>query len=190
MSNKEKVKGLFKGLRYISEIFDNEKEQEIEIGFPTDVIHVAHIGCDGPSVNNPSWMNEFKSNPGSASAPLNHNNGDIKKRPDDSVKYVSEDLRSRSTTAKDQPDLPKATRRQSTGGMTDSPAREKSDKPKSSRQRPSKPKDSSDGSRLSRKQVPTDSPQGSESPASSTPDAPKKTRRKKSKDTPDHRDRK
>ncbi|KAK9931197.1 hypothetical protein M0R45_018484 [Rubus argutus] len=56
-----KVKGLLKGLRYISQIFD-EKDQEIQIGFPTDVKHVAHIGWDGPSANStPSWMTEFKS---------------------------------------------------------------------------------------------------------------------------------
>ncbi|XP_024984174.1 CRIB domain-containing protein RIC7 [Cynara cardunculus var. scolymus] len=56
------VKGLLKGLRYISEIFeaDNEKEQEIQIGMPTDVKHIAHIGCDGPSTNAPSWMNDFQ----------------------------------------------------------------------------------------------------------------------------------
>ncbi|KAK9058404.1 hypothetical protein SSX86_023246 [Deinandra increscens subsp. villosa] len=56
------MKGLLKGLRYISEIFeaDNEKEPEIQIGAPTDVKHVAHIGCDGPSSNAPTWMNEFQ----------------------------------------------------------------------------------------------------------------------------------
>ncbi|PWA91126.1 ROP-interactive CRIB motif-containing protein B [Artemisia annua] len=56
------MKGLLKGLRYISEIFeaDNVKEPEIQIGAPTDVKHVAHIGCDGPSSNAPSWMNEFQ----------------------------------------------------------------------------------------------------------------------------------
>ncbi|XP_022146855.1 CRIB domain-containing protein RIC7-like [Momordica charantia] len=60
------VKGLLKGLRYISQIFD-EKEPEMQIGLPTDVKHVAHIGWDGPSAggnqNTPSWMNEFKSSP-------------------------------------------------------------------------------------------------------------------------------
>ncbi|CAL0328099.1 unnamed protein product [Lupinus luteus] len=55
-----KVKGLLKGLRYISQIFD-EKEEEIQIGFPTDVKHVAHIGSDDPSANAPTWMNEYKS---------------------------------------------------------------------------------------------------------------------------------
>ena len=35
---------------------DNVKEPEIQIGAPTDVKHVAHIGCDGPSSNAPSWV--------------------------------------------------------------------------------------------------------------------------------------
>ncbi|CAH8389361.1 unnamed protein product [Eruca vesicaria subsp. sativa] len=54
------MKGLLKGLRYITQIFDEEKEEEMKIGFPTDVKHVAHIGNDGPSTNAPSWMNDFK----------------------------------------------------------------------------------------------------------------------------------
>lgn len=42
----------------------------MQIGFPTDVKHVAHIGCDGPSAatpSNPAWMNEFPSAPSSSS---------------------------------------------------------------------------------------------------------------------------
>ncbi|XP_076887245.1 uncharacterized protein LOC143537341 [Bidens hawaiensis] len=39
---------------------DNDKEPEIQIGAPTDVKHVAHIGCDGPSSSAPTWMNEFQ----------------------------------------------------------------------------------------------------------------------------------
>ena len=39
------------------------KEKEIEIGYPTDIKHVAHIGWDGPNGNGPSWMNEFKTAP-------------------------------------------------------------------------------------------------------------------------------
>ncbi|KAJ4891553.1 CRIB domain-containing protein RIC1 [Raphanus sativus] len=55
------MKGLLKGLRYITQIFeDEEKEEEMQIGFPTDVKHVAHIGNDGPATNAPSWMNDFK----------------------------------------------------------------------------------------------------------------------------------
>lgn len=39
-------------------IADNEKEREIQIGYPTDVKHVAHIGWDSPSSTNsaPSWV--------------------------------------------------------------------------------------------------------------------------------------
>ncbi|CAH2077669.1 unnamed protein product [Thlaspi arvense] len=59
-----KMKSLFKGLRYISQVFaiEGEKEPEMQIGNPTDVKHVAHIGWDGPSENAtaPSWMNDFK----------------------------------------------------------------------------------------------------------------------------------
>lgn len=32
------------------------KEEEIQIGLPTDVKHVAHIGLDGPSGSAPSWV--------------------------------------------------------------------------------------------------------------------------------------
>lgn len=39
-------------------IFDaeEEKEEEFQIGLPTDVKHVAHIGWDGPSVDSPNWV--------------------------------------------------------------------------------------------------------------------------------------
>nr|ACJ85900.1 unknown [Medicago truncatula] len=57
---KGQVKGLLKGLRYISQMFDEDEEQEIEIGFPTDVKHLAHIGCEDEKTNKPSWMTEFK----------------------------------------------------------------------------------------------------------------------------------
>lgn len=53
------MKGIYK---YISNIFV-VKEREIEIGYPTDVKHVAHIGWDGQSGNAPSWMTEFKTGP-------------------------------------------------------------------------------------------------------------------------------
>ncbi|XP_058211349.1 CRIB domain-containing protein RIC5 isoform X1 [Rhododendron vialii] len=65
------MKGILKGLRYISQIFDNEKEEEMQIGHPTDVKHVAHIGMDGPSANTPSWMNEYKPNSEGSSVPSN-----------------------------------------------------------------------------------------------------------------------
>ncbi|KAK4386683.1 CRIB domain-containing protein RIC10 [Sesamum angolense] len=58
-----KMKGIYKGFKYtLSQIFV-VKEREMEIGYPTDVKHVAHIGWDGPSGNAPTWMNEFKTGP-------------------------------------------------------------------------------------------------------------------------------
>ncbi|CAD6251791.1 unnamed protein product [Miscanthus lutarioriparius] len=53
-----KMKGIFKGLKIISQMFLH-KEHEMEIGYPTDVKHVAHIGL-GTSDTSPSWMAEFK----------------------------------------------------------------------------------------------------------------------------------
>ncbi|KAD7478006.1 hypothetical protein E3N88_01142 [Mikania micrantha] len=53
------MKGFFRGLRCLFDT-DNEKEPEIQIGAPTDVKHVAHIGCDGPSTQAPSWMNGYQ----------------------------------------------------------------------------------------------------------------------------------
>ncbi|XP_047309456.1 CRIB domain-containing protein RIC10-like [Impatiens glandulifera] len=56
----QSMKGLFKGLRFISQVFDEKEDEEIQIGFPTDVKHVAHIGCDDSSTKPPDWMNGFK----------------------------------------------------------------------------------------------------------------------------------
>ncbi|KAI3800309.1 hypothetical protein L1987_28396 [Smallanthus sonchifolius] len=64
-----KIKGVFKGFKFISHIFVM-KEREMEIGYPTDVKHLAHIGWDGSSGNAPSWMNEFKIAPDFASTSI------------------------------------------------------------------------------------------------------------------------
>lgn len=55
-----KMKGIYKGFKYISSIFVVKEQREIEIGYPTDVKHVAHIGWDGQSDNAPTWMKEYK----------------------------------------------------------------------------------------------------------------------------------
>lgn len=176
MSN-NKMKGLLKGLRYISQIFENEKEPEMQIGFPTDVKHVAHIGWDGPSVNSPSWMNEFKPPPGGS-------NGDMKA--DASLQWTSQDSRRdmavTNQTARDMPELPKSSRRQSStvGGsssVTECSTKEKSEKAKSRKSSKSKESSSSSDRRS------TDLNQGTDSPTQSLPGVPKKARRKKSKDT-------
>ncbi|KAI4295858.1 hypothetical protein L6164_035858 [Bauhinia variegata] len=53
------MKGIYK---YFTQIFV-VKEREMEIGCPTDVKHVAHIGWDGHPESGPSWMNDFKAAP-------------------------------------------------------------------------------------------------------------------------------
>ncbi|GMI93327.1 hypothetical protein HRI_003002000 [Hibiscus trionum] len=62
MATKSKIKGIYKSFKSISKIFV-VKEREMEIGYPTDVKHVAHVGWDGSSGTPPSWMNEFKTGP-------------------------------------------------------------------------------------------------------------------------------
>ncbi|KAE8733193.1 CRIB domain-containing protein RIC10 [Hibiscus syriacus] len=60
MATKSKIKGIFKSFKLISKIFAVVKEREMDIGYPKDVKHVEHVGCDGHSGATPSWMNEFK----------------------------------------------------------------------------------------------------------------------------------
>lgn len=43
-------------MKKIPFLFAVVKEREIEIGYPTDVKHVAHIGWDGASGTAPSWV--------------------------------------------------------------------------------------------------------------------------------------
>ncbi|XP_058759134.1 CRIB domain-containing protein RIC6 [Vicia villosa] len=186
MSSK-KVKGLLKGLRYISQIFENEKEQEIQIGCPTDVKHVAHIGWDGPSVNSPSWMNEFKTTQGFSSAPMTLTGDGQNKADDNPVKWISEDSKrqnSRSvnsqTQGRDLPELPRASRKQTNGSSIDSPTREKPRQRKSSSNKPSNLKESSDGSKQTQQQQLMSN--DSEIQQLDGSEAPKKNRRKKSKD--------
>ncbi|PON34750.1 CRIB domain containing protein [Parasponia andersonii] len=190
MSNNNKMKGLLKGLRYISQIFDNEKEPEMQIGYPTDVKHVAHIGWDGPSVNSPSWMNEFKS-PAFASAPLNHN-GDVSNG-GSSVKWANEVVP--NSPARDLPELPRSSRRQQTApggsgasGVAESPTREKSEKTRQRRSSKHSSRDSTDSPRQSRRSsdsnLGVESPERKvESPSRNLPEIPKKSRRKKSKES-------
>ncbi|KAI3948930.1 hypothetical protein MKW92_032057 [Papaver armeniacum] len=69
----KKMKGIYKGFnKYISQMFVVKEEHEMQIGNPTDVKHVAHIGWDGQSSNAPSWMNEFKTTSDFSSTSLNN----------------------------------------------------------------------------------------------------------------------
>ncbi|KAH9313697.1 hypothetical protein KI387_022324 [Taxus chinensis] len=54
-----KLQRLFKGLRALSQLFVY-KEEEMQIGYPTDVKHVAHIGWDGSAGNCRSWIGELR----------------------------------------------------------------------------------------------------------------------------------
>ncbi|XP_009800458.1 CRIB domain-containing protein RIC6-like isoform X2 [Nicotiana tabacum] len=175
-----KVKGLLKALG-ISQIFEGEKEAEMQIGLPTDVKHVAHIGWDGPSVESPSWMKEFKEPGKFHTAPLGPPL-DPNDHPD--IKFVSQDANQKyknanSSLPDDQPEVSKTSRRHSSSetgtGSATSPKKE-------SKSRRRHTKEPSDGSRSSRHSRPGSGDGGSDSPARDLPDIPKKTRRKKSKE--------
>ncbi|KAI4302589.1 hypothetical protein MLD38_038315 [Melastoma candidum] len=184
-----KMKGLLKGLRYISQIFENETEPEMMIGNPTDVKHVAHIGWDGPSVTSPSWMTEFKSSP-RHSAPLDAIDKDMFKD-DAGSQHGSEGssrggARSQSchgSPGRELPELPKSTRRNSsTGTSGDSPTKAKSERVRQPRKssKGTTGKDPADGS----KQLSEDGIGEVDSPTRRQhPEIPKKSRRKKSKDS-------
>ncbi|TYI41565.1 hypothetical protein ES332_A01G035000v1 [Gossypium tomentosum] len=166
------MKGLLKGLRYISDIFEQEKEQEMQIGNPTDVKHVAHIGMDGPSANKPSWMNEFNSAEELSSDTLANNlqetpsaAGDHESLPPTSNEKPKKPRRKASIENGTAVESSKVSEKGSRGNRSsnnsmDSPARESS----------------SQGRRHSNR-----SSNGSESPSQDLPDIPKKSRRKKSK---------
>ncbi|KAK4344741.1 hypothetical protein RND71_034917 [Anisodus tanguticus] len=166
-----KVKGLLKAL-------EEEKEAEMQIGLPTDVKHVAHIGWDGPSVESPSWMKEFKEPGKFHTAPLGPPL-DSNEHPDNKS-CVSEDANQKyknanSSLPDDQLEVSKTSRRHSSSesgsGSTSSPKKSRRNK------------ESSEGSsRSSRHSRPGSGGAGSDSPARDLPDIPKKTRRKKSKE--------
>ncbi|XP_077252135.1 CRIB domain-containing protein RIC6-like [Tasmannia lanceolata] len=181
-----KMKGLLKGLRYISQIFEpNSKEQEMQIGYPTDVKHVAHIGWDGPSVNSPSWMNEFRMTPEFSSAPLS-TMGEAKEKPTSTNIHNSGGIQ--DPPARDLPDMPKpaitSRRHQSSGAPPlDSPTREQSNVTKQSRRHQSTGsyspiREQSEVPRHPRRHHGS-SPGGSDSPKKDPHGLPKKSHRKK-----------
>ncbi|XAR61077.1 hypothetical protein NMG60_11034681 [Bertholletia excelsa] len=149
----------------------------MQIGHPTDVKHVAHIGWDGHNVDSPpSWMKEFKSPQGFHSAPLCLG-GEPRGTPD--VKSISGEPRRsmrrlKDSEANDSSELPKSSRRHFSGDGSSSEHHARD--PTKSRSK----KSSSDGSKHTRK--PKVSALGSESPSANLPEIPKKSRRKKAKD--------
>ncbi|XP_057486629.1 CRIB domain-containing protein RIC5-like [Actinidia eriantha] len=184
------MKGLLKGLRYISQIFDNEKEEEMEIGFPTDVKHVAHIGMEGPSANTPSWMNEFKpdsetsSNDGpnkkTASKPPTQDPIGVQKSSGASMDSPTRDLTMDSPTRRSSSKTKHSRRhhRQSSSGSVGSPTRDSLVPTKPRRHKNSGDLDSPTGGSSNQGRR---SHLGSESPSQDPPGVPKHSRRKKSK---------
>ncbi|KAJ4805841.1 ROP-interactive CRIB motif-containing protein 5 [Rhynchospora pubera] len=56
-------KNILRPIQFISKIFDAKEEEELQIGLPTDVKHLAHIGFHGPETTGPSWMDQYHSAP-------------------------------------------------------------------------------------------------------------------------------
>ncbi|KAK2400078.1 WD40 repeat protein [Trifolium repens] len=171
-----KVKGLLKGLRYISQIFE-EKEDEIEIGFPTDVKHVAHIGSDDPSANAPSWMNEYKSaNPSGAAVEDTETPEERKSKPSipkekpSKVRHLIPKSRHQSIDTESNPTSKKTTRRhhRSSDPSADSSTH-----------------DSSSGGSRHRRHHRRGSNHGSDSASADIPPTDTKTHRRKSKNSED-----
>ncbi|KAF8093596.1 hypothetical protein N665_0383s0219 [Sinapis alba] len=165
------MKSLLKGLRYISQVFESgkEEEEEIEIGNPTDVKHVAHIGWDGPSAtpaSAPSWMNEFKTGDGLSES--RQGGGE-----DDSSARCMSECGGRT---RDLPKLPKSSRK--AASEKGSPTREISSE--KTKRRSSKKGTTSSSSRRPKEVSELNEFSSWSSPSTGTlPEVPKKSRRKK-----------
>ncbi|KAI3782953.1 hypothetical protein L2E82_13014 [Cichorium intybus] len=149
-----KVKGFFKGLKNISNIFDEgEKEEEIQIGMPTDVKHVAHIGADGPAIESPSWMKEFDAGKSQS--------GPLEERP-----YIQKGANNHRISRSEEltiPEKPKTNRHRHHRSIDSDSDSQSSTKKHTRRHRIRRSKDKGDES-------------------SRLPDIPKKSRRRKPKD--------
>ncbi|OIW11255.1 hypothetical protein TanjilG_28346 [Lupinus angustifolius] len=183
MSNNSKVKGLLKGLRFISQIFETEKEPEIEIGLPTDVKHVAHIGVDNNHYDNSSvtLMNGLESIPRLSSASVDLNEDIHSKRSYNSERQVNEDSSrggsSRHVDYEGNEREFSRSRRQSTGNMRECQAKEKSDKPRQQK-KPSKHHSKDSSSNVTKSTEHVDSFQLQENNSSNNNLPPKKCRSK------------
>ncbi|CAN8257531.1 unnamed protein product [Cochlearia groenlandica] len=170
-----KMKSLLKGLRYISQVFESAKEEEIEIGNPTDVKHVAHIGWDGPSSNPntaPTWMNEFSSDTSAATESEQGATGE-----DDSSIICMSECGGRS---RDLPKLPKSTRK--SASEKGSPTKERSsDKTKRRSSKKGTASSSSSSSRRPKEAVSEEQQDHFSSWPNTSTEAPKKSKKTKKK---------
>ncbi|XP_027160625.1 CRIB domain-containing protein RIC10 [Coffea eugenioides] len=139
-----KMKGICKGFnKYISQMFV-VKEREMEIGYPTDVKHVAHIGWDGPSGSAPSWMNEFKTGPDFTATSIGNSGAALSPW---SSQDFGESMGHRSTSemykdipSTDLPNIPKAKQKRKKSKSTSSPRSNSSSSSRGSRAAKSKTK--------------------------------------------------
>uniref|UniRef100_A0A0D9WYC3 CRIB domain-containing protein n=1 Tax=Leersia perrieri TaxID=77586 RepID=A0A0D9WYC3_9ORYZ len=172
MSTKMK-KGILRPFRYISNMMDGKEAQEMQIGFPTDVKHVAHIGWDGPSVptNNagaPSWMKDYHSAPLDSASFRSERGGSAASNPwasqeividggslgDTSFRETRSEAGSIDITAGDSPPSPNTRRSRrhrsrgsaATSSMDCTGTEEKKDKAKKSSRGKNRKKDKSDKS--------------------------------------------
>ncbi|XP_051136343.1 CRIB domain-containing protein RIC10-like [Andrographis paniculata] len=109
-----RMKGIYKGFKYtLSQIFVMKaEEREMQIGHPTDVKHLAHIGWDGHGGSSgnsaPSWMNEFKTGPDFAATSINGNSfsGPYPWSSQDFSESMRQPSPEQPETCKDSPALP------------------------------------------------------------------------------------
>ncbi|KAI3973035.1 hypothetical protein MKX01_019693 [Papaver californicum] len=181
------MKGILKGLRYISQIFENdyeeEEEEEMQIGCPTDVLHVAHIGVEGPAVANPSWMNGKKSE----SSEKAKKKGEANTKSKD--KNASQDLSQAATdlpqSTQDMPEVskPSRTRRHSNSVMLNSTDSQELEVPKKSSRR-GHSLDLTETKKSSTTKKGKDYSISSSNEVLDTPSIPKSSRKKKLKESP------
>ncbi|XP_078176449.1 CRIB domain-containing protein RIC10-like [Carex rostrata] len=127
-----KLKGVFKGLKLISQIFVvKESSNNIEIGHPTDVKHVAHIGWESPTgpSSSPSWLGDYSSTMGTpsnsrdVSRETSWTSQDFEQSRDGSVYSLFSDTAcSEPVPCPDIPKPPKNTRRKKSKSKANSPA--------------------------------------------------------------------
>ncbi|RWR81147.1 CRIB domain-containing protein RIC7-like protein [Cinnamomum micranthum f. kanehirae] len=158
------MKGILKGLRNISQMFEpNCKEPEMQIGFPTDVKHVAHIGWDGPSTTAPTWMNEFKSTPDFSTASSN-NSGEGKDSP---TKPSSSQGGLQESKSRDVLELPKPSKRNQDSSNPSSKQGRRHKKSSSGAESPTKESSSCGAQKESRRKKMRDSSHGGSTRSSS-----------------------
>lgn len=149
---------------------NDNKNQEIQIGAPTDVKHLAHIGCDGPAEESPSWMREFGSPAQCQSA-----SRDMSDAPSDGPDWASEDSSHRISRREKLKHRHR--RHRSVENALDPDSRDK-DLPDKSRQ----PRRRHTKSSYSERRHSDDLGEGDESPTKKLSGIPRRTRKKKPKE--------